>query len=64
MKLEFSTGIKCPKCGGEVNIESGFWNAMLFGSVVDTIIKRIKKEGATLTCPHCHEKSWIEPETA
>ncbi|MCP3685931.1 MAG: hypothetical protein GY861_25065 [bacterium] len=58
MKLGLNTGIQCPNCRKEIQIETGFWGGLLFASVIE----RIKNEGVTLTCSHCKVRSRIEPE--
>jgi len=58
MELTLDTGLSCPKCKKKIEVETGFLGGMFMAEVFE----RVKREGATITCPHCNQKSWIEPK--
>lgn len=64
MKLNLGTDIYCPKCKREMLIETGFWSALLCGSLVKTVTERFKKEGGKITCPYCKTISIVAPNKA
>lgn len=52
MKLTSVTGIYCPHCKKELEYTVGFFGTFFMPDV----IKRIKKDGATITCGHCNKE--------
>lgn len=52
LTLGLKPNIKCPKCGTQPTMETGFWGGLLVAQVMN----RLEKEGGSVTCPSCSNK--------
>jgi len=57
MKLTTRLGIICPRCNRELEAATkGLFGGLFVQSIIHGLVKRIKNEGATVTCGHCKHK--------
>ena len=57
MKLTTRLGIICPHCNKELEAATkGLFGGLFVQSIIHGLVKRIKNEGATVTCGHCKHK--------
>ena len=58
MEMTTRTGIVCPNCEQEVMIETeGLLGGVMQQLMIQSVIKRLETESATLTCGNC-EHEW------
>ena len=64
MEITTRLGIICPKCKRELEATTkGLFGGMFTTQpIIHGLIKRVKKEGAAVTCGHCNHEWQYEPK--